>query len=150
MVTATVVREVSRSAAHVFDVVVLHQAENHPRWEKEVLEVRQVDAPAAGARSVMVRHEMGRTREVANTCVEYVEGRRAAYEHDEPTMRFRISFDIVPLGPDASRLTVHVDMRPRGVLRLMTPLLALGIQRRSERITDRMCAVVEETPAYAS
>ena len=91
MVTATVVREVARSAEHVFDVIVRHQAENHPRWEKEVLEVRQIDAPAVGARSVMVRHERGRTREVANTCVEYVEDRHAAYQHDEPTMRFRIA-----------------------------------------------------------
>lgn len=150
MITTTVTKEMDCSAEHVFDVVVRHQADNHPRWEREVREVRQLDEPGPGARSVMVRHERGRTREVANTCVEYVEGRRAAYEHDEPGMDFRIAFDLTPAGPTSCVLRVDVRMRPKGATRLMTPLFKLGIHRRSERITARMCDVVIATPAYVA
>lgn len=150
MIATTVQKEVPCSAEHVFDVIVRHQADNHPRWEPEVLEVRQLDEPGAGARSVMVRHEYGRTREVANTCVEYVADRRAAYEHDEPGMRFRIAFDLTPTGPASCRLVVDVRMQPQGATRLMTPLFRLGIRRRSERITARMCEVVASTPAYVT
>ncbi|WP_460792168.1 SRPBCC family protein [Nocardioides maradonensis] len=150
MVATTVTKEMSCSAEHAFDVMVRHHAENHARWEREVLEVRQLDEPGLGARSVMVRHEHGRTREVTNTCVEYVEDRRAAYEHVEPGMDFRIVFDLTPTGPTSCVLRVDVRMRPKGATRLMTPLLALGIHRRSERITARMCDVVIATPAYVT
>ena len=149
MITATVTREVASSADHAFDVVVRHQAENHPRWEKEVVEVRRVGPESGlGARSVMVRREIGRTREVENTCVEYVDGRRAAYEHTDPGMDFWIAFDTVPAGPSTCHVTATVRLQPRGMLRALGPVLRLGTQRRTERITARMCEVIESVPAY--
>jgi hypothetical protein len=152
VITVVVTRPVRASAAHAFDVVVRHNVENHPRWEDEVEEIRPLDdVVGVGHRSAMVRRERGRVFEVVNRCVEYVDGRRAAYEHEgSGPMDFWIAFDFEDTGPGASTITATVDMAPRGALRLLTPLFRMGAPRRSARIVDRTVTVIEETPAYAS
>lgn len=152
MIDVTLTRPVRASAAHAFDVVVRHHVENHPRWEDEVVEIRPLDdVVGVGHRSVMVRRERGRVFEVVNRCVEYDDGRRAAYEHEgDGPMDFWIAFDFADTGPAASTLTATVRMAPRGALRLMTPLFRLSAPRRSARIVERTVAVIEETPAYAA
>src|SRR5690242_73601 len=99
--------------------MVTRQAENHPRWEDEVLEVRPLDdIVGVGHRSVMVRQEGRKVREVVNECVAYVEGRRAAYEHHDDLMDFGIAFEYADTEPGASTLTVTVRMQPHGLLKL--------------------------------
>ena len=153
MVTIRHTQPVRRSAAHAFDVVIRHNQENHPRWEDEVLEVRPLtDGPVrVGSRSVMVRRERGRTREVVNEVVEYVDGQRVAYQHraDGGPMDFHIRFEFVPTGADTSEVRSTVTMTPHGAFVLMSPLLKLGGPRRSARISERMASVIEDTPAYA-
>ena len=152
MITVRVTRPVRTSAAHAFDVVVRHNADNHPRWEDEVEEIRPLDdLVGVGHRSVMVRRERGRVLEVVNRCVEYVDGARAAYEHEgDGPMDFWIAFDFEDTALGASTITVTVRMTPRGALRLLTPLLRLGAPRRSARIVGRTVEVIEETPAYTA
>ena len=150
MIAVTLTRLVASSAAHAFDVVVRHQPDNHPRWEREVVEVRPLDdVVGVGHRTVMVRRERGRTREDVVECVEYVEGSRAAYSHLEPTMDFWIAFDFTATGPDTCRLTVTVRMAPHGALRALTPLFRIGAPRRSARIAAEMVHVIEQTPVHA-
>lgn len=149
MIEVTNSERASRSAAHAFDVVVRHQAENHPRWEDEVEQIRDLDTVVGvGHRSVMVRTEYGRTREVVNECVEYVEGRRAAYLHSDPTVDFWIAFDFVDVAPGECEVTATVRITPKRALRLLTPLFRRRAPRRGARILHRMVQVVEETPAY--
>jgi len=137
---------VRAAAAHAWDVMITRQAENHPRWEAEVIEVRPLDdLVGIGHRSVMVRKEGGRIREVVNECVEFEEGRRAAYQHQDDTMDFDIAFTYADTGPGASTLTVEVRMQPHGLLRLMTPLLRVGVPRRTARISARTVEVIEQT-----
>src|SRR6476469_6400493 len=94
MIEVVHVQQVRSTAAHAFDVLIRHNAENHPRWEREVLEVRSLDETiGVGHRSVMVRREGGRTRDAVNECVEYVPGERAAYASSSRAMDFWIRFD---------------------------------------------------------
>ena len=150
MITVVHTEHVGRSREHTFDVVIRHQAQNHPLWEDEVLEVRSLDdIVGVGHRSAMVRREYGSTREVVNRCVEYDDGRLAAYVHEaERPMGFSIRFAFEDDGPQACTITVTVTMTPHGPLVLMTPLLRLGGPRRSARISRRMREVVESTPRY--
>jgi hypothetical protein len=150
MVTVVHTEHIARSREHAFDVVVRHQAENHPLWEDEVLEVRSLDdIVGVGHRAVMVRREHGATRELVHRCVEYDDGRLAAFVHEgEGPMGFAIRFAFEDQGPDGCAITVTVTMTPHGLLVLMTPLLRLGGPRRSARISRRMREVVERTPAY--
>ena len=148
MVTVVHTERVARSREHAFDVVIRHQAENHPRWEDEVLEVRPLDGiDGVGHRTVMVRRERGRTRELVHRCTEYEEGRVAAYQHEgEGPMDFAIRFAFEDDGADACTVTSTVTMTPHGALALMTPVLKLAGPRRSARISGRMREVVETTP----
>ncbi len=151
MITVEHTVAVRASAAHAWDVMITHQAENHPRWEAEVLEVRPLDdIVGVGHRSVMVRKEGGRVREVVNECVEYVEGQRVAYQHRDPTMDFDIAFDYADTGPGSSALSVTVRMQPHGFLRVMTPLFRLGAPKRTARISARTVEVIEQTPLSAA
>jgi len=143
--------QVDRSAAHAFDVAIRHQAENHPRWEREVVEVRDLDdTVGVGHRSVMVRKEFGGTRERVNECVEYVDGRRAAYSHSDRGTDFWIAFDFLEVAPERCEVTASVRFTPKGALRLMTPLFKRSAPRRGQRITRAMGQVIEQTPAYVS
>jgi len=149
MVTVVHTEHIARSRERVFDHVIRHQAENHPNWEDEVLEIRSLDEiEGVGHRSVMVRREHGRTREVVNRCTEYDDGHLAVYVHEaDGPMGFTIRFEFEDDGPDACNLTVTVTMTPHGPLVLMTPLLKLNGPRRSARIAGRMRQVVEATPS---
>lgn len=150
MPTIVHTERVQRSAAHCFDVVIRHNRENHPRWEPEVLEIREVTGGPIrlGHRSVMVRRERGKIREVENECVEYVEGRRVAFSHPDPQMDFDIAFDFNPVSDSETDVVATVTMQPHGALRVLTPILKLAGPRKSARISSQMRRVVESTPAY--
>ncbi len=151
MITVERTVTVQASAAHAWDVMITHQAENHPRWEAEVLEVRPLDdTVGVGHRSVMVRKDGRRVHEVINECVEYVEGQRVAYQHRDPTMAFDIAFAYADTGPGTSTLSVRVQVQPRGLLRVMTPFFRLGAPKRTARITARTVEVIEQTPVSAA
>ena len=149
MVTFVHTQRVARSREHTFDAVIHRQAENHPHWEDEVLEIRSLDEiVGVGHRNVMVRRELGRTREVVNRCTEYEEGRLATYVHDDAgSMDFEIRFEFEDAGSDACTVTATVTMTPHGPMVLITPLLKLTGRRRGDRISRRMREVVEATPA---
>lgn len=147
MIEVVHVQPVQATAAHAFDVVIRHNVENHPRWEKEVLEVRSLDdTEGVGHRYVMVRREGGGTRDVVNECVEYVIDQRAAFASSSRSMDFWIRFDFADTGPGQSTVTSTVRMSPKGALRLLTPMFRLGGPRRSARISASAARVIEETP----
>src|SRR5689334_3200839 len=123
MIEVVHVQQVRSTAAHAFDVMIRHNVANHPRWEREVLEVRPLDDTiGVGHRSVMARREGGRTRDVVNECVEYVTDERAAFANSSPSMDFWIRFDFADAGPGRSTLTSTVRFGPKGLGRLLTPL----------------------------
>jgi hypothetical protein len=59
-------------------------------------------------------------------------------------MAFEIAFRLEPSGEAASDLTVQVRAQPKGVFRLLTPLIARSLPKTSERITSQMVALVEQ------
>jgi hypothetical protein len=144
-------KRVRRSADEVFDFIGTHVYENHPRWEAEVVEIRPLDSGPVrlGSRAVMVRKEFGRQKETDYEVTEFVPGRTISFRHRDPSMAFDLTFQVDPAGPTASELTTRVRMQPYGTTRLMTPLLALMMPRRSERLTSRMVELVEAEPGRA-
>lgn len=64
-------------------------------------------------------------------------------------MVVELGFDLQPAGTSAADLTVQVRMEPRGGLRLLSPLFAFQLPRRSDRITRRMIELVAARPAEA-
>lgn len=149
MITWSGTRKVHASATHTFDVIGTHGRENHPRWEKEVVEIRPVTPGPVGlgTRAIMVRKEMGRVRAVEYEVTEFEAGRRIAFNHPDENMNFALSFTVTPVTSDECELRVDVRAQPKGPLRAMEPLMKLAFPKRSGRITDAMVAVVEELAA---
>jgi hypothetical protein len=151
MINAEATVHVGVPAATTFDVIGTHAYDNHPRWEPEVLAIRPLqDGPIrVGSRAVMVRKGFPRPREVEYSVTELVPGRRIAFDHPDSAMDFRLSFDVLPDGPDASTVHVRVAAEPHGPLRLMAPLMRRGFPGRTRRITEQMARVVEAVAAEA-
>lgn len=138
-----------RTPEEVFDVIGTHCYENHPRWEREVVEIRQLTPGpiGLGSRAIMVRQEFGRRSETEYEVTAFQPPRRIAFRHPQDSILFELGFDLRAAGASATDLTVHVRMEPKGALRLLSPLLALQLPRRSERITRRMIDLVEARPS---
>ena len=140
-------RSVRASAHEAFDVIGTNVIANHPRWEKEVLSIRQLTPGPirTGTRAVMVRKEMGRVRESEYEVTEFVPGKSIAFTHPQDALDFMLRFELRPIDDATCDLTVDVSAQPKGALRLMEPLMRLGFGRRSRRITQAMVAVIEAT-----
>ncbi len=139
-------RRVHRSAEEAFDVIGTHMYENHPRWEREVVEIRPLTPGpvGVGSRAVMVRQEFGRRSEVEYEITEFEPGRRIAASHPEDaSMDFDIAFDIEPIDDDTCAVTVSVAARPKGWARALEPVMRIAMPRRGARITDDLAAVIE-------
>lgn len=138
-------RRVNRPPEAVFDVIGTNVYENHPRWEPEVVEIRRVtEGPVRrGSRALMTRHEYGRRSTVPYEVTEFEPDRKIAFRHLSGAMAFEIAFVLEPAGDAASDLTVQIRAQPKGIFRLLTPLVARSLPKTSERITSKMVAVVE-------
>lgn len=142
---------INRPATVVFDSLVSHSLKNEPAWEPEVLEVRPL-APGplrTGSKVTMVRKESGRMVTTTYEIVALDAPHRLAARHLDGPMGFWIEFAVSPAGPDASEVTVTVDMTPVGPMRLMTPLFVLLGPRRNARIARRMVEAIEAATAPA-
>lgn len=138
-----------RTPEEVFDVIGTHCYENHPLWEREVVEIRQLTPGpiGLGSRAIMVREEFGRRSETEYEVTAFEPARRIAFRHPQGSMLFELGFDLRAAGVAATDLTVHVRAEPRNALRLLSPLIALQLPRRSDRITRRLVELVESRPS---
>jgi hypothetical protein len=143
MPTTTIQQRIRRTPAEVFDFMVVHQPENHPRWESDVIEVRR-EPLRVGAKGVMVRREWGTVTEAAFEVVELVPDRRVAYQSDAGDFHLRLVFDLEERDGE-TELTVRSTLRLTGWLRLMWPVLWFVHPIRSARITRSFAALLNGT-----
>jgi Polyketide cyclase / dehydrase and lipid transport len=136
---------IDRTPHQVFDVAGTNVYANHPRWESEVVEIRPITPlpVRAGSRAVMVREERGKRSETTYEVTTFEPDRAIAFRHDHPAMTFALRFELAPAGPSATDLTVDVRVELKGAFRLATPLFALQLPRRSDRIARQMVVLVE-------
>ena len=150
MIVSQHVRQVNRSAEETFDVIGTHMYDNHPKWEDEVVEIRRLtpDPIGVGSRAIMVRREFGRTTEVEYVLTEFEPNRRIAAHHPDAGMDFDIEFTITPIDDHSCTVQVDVRAQPKGLSRVLEPIMRLAMPRRGARITDDMVDVIERsTPA---
>ena len=149
MIAYTSERHVNRSAEETFDVIGTNLYENHPKWEREVVEIRPITPGpvGVGSRAVMVRREFGRSSESEYAITEFEGGRRIVAHHPDPTMDFTISFEVTPIDGQSCTVRVDVKAQPLGWSRILEPIMQLAMPRRGERIMRDMVEVIENTPA---
>ena len=147
MISYTKTRRVERSAEAAFDVIGTHVFDNHPKREPEVLEIRrQDDGPVAvGSRATMVRSERGRVHETEYSVTEFSPPTRIAFDHPGSALGFALETTIAAVTATSCDVTTRVTMRPRGWLRLLTPMLRRGTPARGDRLTAAQAGVIERT-----
>jgi len=150
MIRYQITQRVRRPAAAVYDFCVVHQPENHPKWEAEVMEVRREGPAVAGARGVMVRKDFGKVAEVPLEWLEVVPGQRVRQRSVSPAIVFDITEEFIPQGEEMD-LRVSVEITLHGFMRLMQPMMARVLRKTSERICVDLVRVLEaELAAPAS
>ena len=133
---------ISRSPDEVFAYVA--DLRNEPNWHVDIDEVpADTDAIPVPGRTYPLKFKpfMGKT-EGTFTAVEVVPGSRVVYRADfaglQPTITYEVS------GTDAgTRFTRAVELRPRGLKALMTPMMAVMVPRRNKVFVHNLERVLE-------
>jgi hypothetical protein len=151
--TAVMQRRLKVSSEQAFDVIGWHIRENHPRWEKEVLEIRPVDPGPlhVGSRATMVRKDFGKVTESTYEVTALDPPRRIAIRQLDGPLDFALAFDLANSADGGSLLTITVDAKPRGRLGFLGPVMERARRGTANRLADEMVRVIGETaPAPAT
>jgi uncharacterized protein YndB with AHSA1/START domain len=134
--TTTVIK---RPPGDVF--AFLSDPRNTPKWTPSLKEVRAEGPMRVGARGRDVLVFLGRRLVLDWEITEYTPGRRYAFRYEGP-----LSGDIVylfePVG-EGTRVTCRADVRGRGWLRLLTPLMAMEGKKEDAANFARLKALLE-------
>jgi len=134
--------EIRRSPEDVFAFVA--DLRNEPRWHEDIDSVpADIDSVPVPGRTYALKFKpfMGKTNGTF-TALEVVPGSRVVYRADfaglQPTITYEVS------GIDAgTRFTRAVEMRPRGLKVLMTPMMAMMVPRRNKVFVANLKRVLE-------
>jgi hypothetical protein len=140
---------IERPVDEVFDFVA--DARNEPRYNPRMLRAEKLTPGPVGL-GTRFRDEfksVGRPAEVAIEIVGYERPRRLTDSIHLSTMEIRggLAFDPVPAG---TRMRWSWELMPRGVFRLMTPVVARIGRRQERRIWAGLKRVMEAQEALSS
>src|SRR5215212_1764147 len=125
--------DINRPVEEVFDVVA--DERNEPGYNPRLLWVEKISSGPIGhgTRFRAATKTMGRPVEMVIEFTEYERPRRLASSTHMPTMEIRgvLSFEPVPQG---TRMRWSWELQPRGVIRLLRPLIARMGQRQEKKI----------------
>jgi hypothetical protein len=141
MIRYQIEEHIRRTPAAVYDFVAVHQPENHPRWEDEVIEIRREAPLAVGTKGVMVRQEGKRRREVPFEVTALVPDRLIAFRSGAGGFDLRLTFDMRPAGEE-TEFHVTVELTLSGPLRLLTPIFRRKFPRTGARITRKLASLL--------
>jgi Polyketide cyclase / dehydrase and lipid transport len=139
-------RTVHASPAEVFDHVAAHHFENHPRWDPDVLEMRQTSPGPVGigTTAVVVRRQGKRRVEGIATVMAYEPVRFAAWHLDFGQLSLEQVVELVPEEAGAAtRLSLSIKTTAHGLLGLLLPLLRSRFRTTMERSLAAIAALVE-------
>ncbi len=119
-------RIVRHPPEQVFDFVATRHFENHPRWDPDLLEMRQTSpGPVGPGTTAHVVRRQGRRRvEGTATVTEYQPCRRAAWDVRFGAFALRQAVDLLPeQNGAATRLRLVIETRATGPFNILLPLL---------------------------
>jgi uncharacterized protein YndB with AHSA1/START domain len=133
---------INRPASEVYDY--LADGTNNPQWRSGVLEISRTSAETgAGATYRQVLSGPGGRRIDGDYRVtEYEPPRRLGFEVTAGPVRPTGVFEITERGAGASQVRFALEVRPRGLMILMTPIIA-ATARREVAALDKLKGVLE-------
>jgi len=112
-------------------------------WDPGVVEARRIGAGAVGEGTEfrLVAEFLGRKTPLIYRVVEYEPPRAVTFLGENATVvsHDRITFETIPTG---TRVSYDADLRLKGPLRLVDPLLALAFNRVGDRALDGLHEVL--------
>jgi hypothetical protein len=130
----------------VFDFVATHHFENHPKWDPDVLEMRQTSPGTlgVGTRADLVRRQGSRRVAGTATVTEYEPDQSAAWDVQFGSFLLHQRVELAPeQGGAATRLRLSIQTRASGPLKLMVPLLRSRFRKTMEHSLATIASLLE-------
>jgi uncharacterized membrane protein len=135
--------EIARPAAEVF--AFLAEGENDRQWRSGVLDVRRKSGHGRGAIYEQgVKGPFGRRVPADYEVTEYEPERRIGFRAIAGPVRPEGSYELTPLGSDDTRVMFALRCEPRGLARLMSPMVARTMRAEVAQL-DALRAVLEQS-----
>ena len=124
---------INRPVEEVFDFVA--DERNEPRYNQQMLRAEQISAGpiGLGTRFRAESKSMGRTVEMTIEFTAFERPRRLASSTNLSTMDIRGTLTFDPI-PEGTRMRWSWELEPRGIFKLMTPLVARLGQRQEQAV----------------
>jgi hypothetical protein len=139
-------RVVLAPPAEVFDHVAAHHFDNHPRWDPDVVEMRQTSPGPVGVGTTasVVRRQGKRRVEGVATVTAYEPVCRAAWRVEFGQFQLLQDVSLVPEEAGAAtRLSLGIETTAHGPLRFLLPLMRPRFRVTMERSVAAIAALVE-------
>lgn len=131
---------VSRPIAEVF--AFLADGSNNPRWRPEVTDIRLLSGPAESARySQSMKGPGGRTIRGDYRITRHEPPSRLDFEVTAGPARPVGSFVLKELAADSTEVTFTLDLKPRGMMILMTPMINRQVEAEVGNIGNLTAAM---------
>jgi uncharacterized protein YndB with AHSA1/START domain len=141
MPEATGMVEIRRSPSEVF--AFLAEGENDRRWRTGVLDVRRKSGQGRGAIYEQgVKGPFGRRVPADYEITEYESDRRIGFRAIAGPIRPEGSYELTPAGSGGTRVTFALHCSPRGLAKLMSPMVAKTMRSEVAQL-DRLRSVLE-------
>jgi uncharacterized membrane protein len=133
---------IARPVPEVFAYVADH--ENLPAWTVGVKTSRRLTGgrPASGARYRVVGRLLGRSVESSYEITGFEPGRGFEGTMTSPMFGFCEQYRFESDG-DATRVSMTATVEPRGVFRLLTPIMTAGVRRQVRADHHRLKTLLE-------
>lgn len=133
---------INRPPGEVFAYVA--DLRNEPKWHVDIDEVPPgTDAIPVPGHTYALKFKpfMGKT-EGTFTALEVVTGTRVVYRGDFAGLQPTITYHVEP-SDGGTKFTRAVEMRPRGIKTLMTPMMAMMVPRRNKLFVRNLKQTLE-------
>lgn len=139
MPTTTITFDLDQSPETVFDYIA--DIRNESEWSKDMKSAVLIgDGPVGDGTVFETDYRMfGKMR---ITLSEYRRPEHLVFDGDGPKMAMHFVMDIAPTETGGSRVTFFIDMRPRGTLRPLAPLLKVGMPREMAKRPEQFRAAL--------
>jgi uncharacterized membrane protein len=134
---------IERPLAEVFAVVT--DVRNTPRWSAPALEEELLTpgpVRVGSRRRAVAKFGPIRNENVAEV-VEYEQHRRVAMRSVTSTVPFSVAMMFEPAGSDTTRVRFTWEFRPRGVMRVIDPMLGAMIRLQFPKDLATLKALIE-------
>lgn len=138
MATAQISFDLDHSPEDVFDYIA--DVRNELRWQKDLKRAEKVTKGPVGDGTVF-ETDYRLFGPMRLTLEDVRRPQHLVFVGDGPRMWMNFVLDVAPRG-GGSRVGFQIEMRPRGSLKLLAPLLRLGLPREMAKRPDQFRAAL--------